>query len=531
MNSAPSATASISEVSATAVSKRFACPSIFSGRLNSETASANAILPFLLTRASKKYPDYTKLNEHLAELYGAELDADVQKLGDTQVLSVSVTGLADRYALNGEQISAELSHLLCSMLFEPPFQDGLFPEDGFEQEKRQMMETLDSEFNDKRLYALRRCEEIMCADEPYGIGRYGTKEDIRNLKRESLNEAWHRMIHSAKAEILVLGDCDPEPVYHDFSAAFQNLGRACADKCPNLIRKSVGQAERRNREDGCCAVETRYGLPGRLCGTGKGSSGHETDECPLRRYAEFQTVSQCARKDEPLLLLQFGVQSRSRESLRCRAASSRKTSNVRKTEILAQLEEVKKGNFTDDDLSAAKLSLCNSYHTISDSLDSLEGWYLSKTFSDPGRTPEQEAEMISAVTREELIAAARQVTLDTVYRLTGNGGERLMGTESEIKESKSERTGDRYFEIKHSSGLRIFIYPKENNNSTYAVFGTKYGSIDNCFQATGDARSRSGSRTELPIIWSTSFLKAKTATHLHATRKRELAPTPTLRSI
>ena len=62
-----------------------------------------------------------------------------------------------------------------------------------------------------------------------------------------------------------------------------------------------------------------------------------------------------------------------------------------------------------------------------------------------------------------------------------------MGTGSEMKEIKSARTGDRYFEVKHSSGLRIFIYPKEKNNSTYAVFGTKYGSIDNCFQATGDA--------------------------------------------
>ena len=62
-----------------------------------------------------------------------------------------------------------------------------------------------------------------------------------------------------------------------------------------------------------------------------------------------------------------------------------------------------------------------------------------------------------------------------------------MGTGSEIKERKSDRAGDRYFEVKHSSGLRIFIYPKEKNNSTYAVFGTRYGSIDNCFQATGDA--------------------------------------------
>jgi predicted Zn-dependent peptidase len=63
-----------------------------------------------------------------------------------------------------------------------------------------------------------------------------------------------------------------------------------------------------------------------------------------------------------------------------------------------------------------------------------------------------------------------------------------MDTNRNIKEIKSERTGDRYYEVRHPSGLRIFLYPKEKNNSTYAVFGTKYGSIDNCFQTSDDLK-------------------------------------------
>jgi len=57
-----------------------------------------------------------------------------------------------------------------------------------------------------------------------------------------------------------------------------------------------------------------------------------------------------------------------------------------------------------------------------------------------------------------------------------------------IKEIKSDRIGDKYYEIKHSTGLKIFIYPKENNNSTYAVFGTKYGSIDTSFKTSEDPK-------------------------------------------
>ena len=387
--------------------------------LEQETVSANAILPFLLTRASKKYPDYTKLNEHLAELYGAELDADVQKMGDRQVLSVSITGLADRYALNGEKISGELSRLLCSMLFEPPLQDGMFPEDGFEQEKRQMIETLEAEFNDKKLYALRRCEEIMFSDEPYGVGRYGTQEQIRALKRDGLTKVWQQLIHSSKVEILVLGDCDPEPVFCDFSAAFANLGRSGAEECPNFVKKTAAQVnDCTDKEDvaqsklvmgfraGC--AEPEKSVPAmKLMSALYG--GTPNSKLFLNVREKMSLCYYCGSAYNPtkgILTVQSGVESENLERA--------------KEEILHQLDDVRAGSFTDDDLQAAKLSLCNSYHTISDSLDGLEGWYLSKTFSDQGRTPEKEAEMVSAVTKEELIAAAQNVTLDTVYRLTGN---------------------------------------------------------------------------------------------------------------
>lgn len=51
-----------------------------------------------------------------------------------------------------------------------------------------------------------------------------------------------------------------------------------------------------------------------------------------------------------------------------------------------------------------------------------------------------------------------------------------------MREIKSTDLGEKYFEVDHSSGLKIFVMPKENYSSTYAVFGTKYGSIDTKFK-------------------------------------------------
>ena len=388
--------------------------------MSRQTAAENALLPFLLSRASREYPDFTKLGQRLAELYGASLNADVQKLGDLQVLSLSASGIADRYALEGEAISGELAKLLCSILFDPPLVDGLFPEDGFEQEKRQTMELIDSEYSDKRTYARQRCEAIMCADEPYGVNRYGGKEDIARVERPALTTAWKRLLDTAKIELMVLGDCDPAPVYEGFRAAFETLG---SRKTADCTTKVVRSAEKVNT-----VTEKMDVAQGKLVMGFRTGTATPDEEVPATRLmaALFggtpnsklflnvrEKLSLCYycsasyNSMKGIMLVQSGVEVKNMERA--------------KEEILRQLDEVKQGNFDESEVEAAKMSLCNSYRTLSDSLGGLENWYLSQTFASHSQQPEEAAAQINAVTRQEIIDAANRVTLDTVYCLVGNG--------------------------------------------------------------------------------------------------------------
>lgn len=54
-----------------------------------------------------------------------------------------------------------------------------------------------------------------------------------------------------------------------------------------------------------------------------------------------------------------------------------------------------------------------------------------------------------------------------------------------IKEIKSDALSEKYYKINHESGLTIYVYPKEGYSSTYAIFGTKYGSVNNTFKVDG----------------------------------------------
>ena len=47
---------------------------------------------------------------------------------------------------------------------------------------------------------------------------------------------------------------------------------------------------------------------------------------------------------------------------------------------------------------------------------------------------------------------------------------------------RNELLNEEYYEINHSSGLKIFVMEKPDYSGAYAIFGTKYGSVDTCFK-------------------------------------------------
>ena len=109
-----------------------------------------------------------------------------------------------------------------------------------------------------------------------------------------------------------------------------------------------------------------------------------------------------------IMLIQSGVETKNMEAA--------------KTEILKQLAEMQAGNFTEEEMISAKLSVSNSYRTVGDYLSGMEQWYLGQVFRKDVVTPEDSVKELQAVTRQQVIDAANRVTLDTIYRLAGSEG-------------------------------------------------------------------------------------------------------------
>lgn len=91
-------------------------------------------------------------------------------------------------------------------------------------------------------------------------------------------------------------------------------------------------------------------------------------------------------------------------------------------EILAQLSACQKGEISPDELEAARRSVVGSLRTTLDAQGRLEEYWLNRAVSGTRFAPEELAEAVKAVSREDVVQVAQRVQLDSVYTLRGKEG-------------------------------------------------------------------------------------------------------------
>ena len=381
--------------------------------------SAKAILPYLLHRRCRKYPDFTAFNCVLDDLYGAVVSAGVSKQGEGLLLNISITSIDDRFALDGEKIMSKCFELLCDMIFEPIIKDGSFPEDVVEEEKRLLTEKLEAEKNDKRRYALDRCEQIMFANEAYSLNRLGTAEGIAALTAKDVCNEWLNLLKSSVMQFTTVGSGDPEPIKDALQKRFASIKRepvgieteflAGLPK-PNYVSETLPVKQgklvmgfrtgMRNSEDNVWAMRVAVDIFG-------GGTYSKLFSVVREKMSLCYYCSAALYAAKGVVMIQSGIENVNEEKA--------------KSEILNQLGEVANGNFTDDDFSASIKSLCDARISCNDTPESLCAWYSTQILKENPLSPEQSASKIKAVEKAEVVRAAKTVMLDTVYMLKGSG--------------------------------------------------------------------------------------------------------------
>ncbi len=386
--------------------------------LQEKTTAANAMVASLLRKGNEHFPDFVAFNRYLNELYGAYVDCGVQKRGDEQIVYLSMGALDDRYTLEGEALTKEVCNLLCDLLFAPILKDGLFLEEEIRIEKETLIDAIRAEINDKRTYALNRANRLLCKGEPAGLSRLGTVEDVQNLTAKTVTDAYHNLLATAHIELFFTGsgdgqifaDCFKQKL--DQSLRTQTIPRSGAfhqrsdtvleevehievEQSKMVLGFSTGEI---NTPEEFAAMQLMVAILG----------GTPMSKLFVNVREKLSLCYYCAARFDAvkgLLKIDSGVENPNIEQA--------------KAEILRQLEEMKQGNFTQKEIDEARMSLENSYRTTYDSVGGLEGYYLGQVLQGTLLSPEEKANLLSAVTAEQLVQAANLVTLELTYLLKG----------------------------------------------------------------------------------------------------------------
>lgn len=398
--------------------------------LREETASANAMLPGILTRACADCPDFTSLNRRLAMLYGAWIGGRVRKIGETQALTFTLSLLDDRYVPNGEKLAEQGVSLLRNMIFRPVLENGAFRAEDLAQERRQLCEELDSEFNDKRIYAKNRAEELLCRGEAYACGRLGTKERLEKLTAQEVFAAWERLLRTARIRITAIGTEAVRAAAMGFAQELKAIAVREPVVCGAQLPRG-GEAVRRSTERselsqckmvmGFCSTvaEPDKAVPAmRLFCAMFGGTPHSRlflnvrEKLSLCYYCSAHFV-----RAKGVLLVESGVE----EQNAVRAEE----------EILRQLHALQNGDFTDEEMENARRSVCDSFCSVSDSPAGMDEWLLQQCMQQQPELPEQTERRIREVTREQIVAAANALRPGAVFLLAGAAPQKKGGAEDE----------------------------------------------------------------------------------------------------
>ena len=382
-----------------------------------EEAALNALLPAVLLRGSRNHPDLRAITWKLDDLYGASVSALVRRIGDLQSVGFYCSFTEDRFALPGDRILEPMAEFVGELLFQPVLENGCFRSEYVISERKNLISTIESELNDKRAYASAQLMRMMCKEDSYGVARLGDKEHAAAITPESLYAHYQKVLQESPLELFYVGAAPAEQVAQILTGIFRGVARNVRPVPAQTPYRDSGKEDR---------VETMDVTQAKLC---MGFVTPITNRC--KEFAAMQVTNALfgagqtsklfmnVREKMSLCYSVGSVYYGSKGLLTVGAGIDAEKDAVARQEIFAQLDACRNGDFTAEELKAAKEGILSGLRGIHDSPSAIEGYYGTSAISGLNMTPAEYMEAVEAVDAEAVQAAAKTLRLHSTYLLKG----------------------------------------------------------------------------------------------------------------
>ena len=382
-----------------------------------EDVTKNSLLSAVLRRGSKNMPTLAQISQEMEEMYGASFDCGLDKTGDNHILKFYIETINDKFLpQNNENILKKSIDKLLEIIFNPLTENEAFKEDYVKQEKENIKRIIEGKADNKARYAFDRCIEEMYKDKPYGLYKYGYIEDLESITAQNLYEYYKKMISKCKIDIFISGDIEDATKIVEQNENIQKLQQREPNYKINKIesKENVDETEIKEEMDviqGKIVIGLDLNLESEeqkynamvynaiLGGTANSKMFQEVREKASLAY----TASSNYVRYKSNIFIRCGIEIKNYE----------KAMEI----IHKQLEDMKNGIFTEEDIENAKKGIISGIRSIDDEQDTEITYFFGQELTNEKISTEEYIKNIDQVSKEDIIKIANSLQINTIYFL------------------------------------------------------------------------------------------------------------------
>ena len=389
----------------------------FSSPLDENIVAARVLVACMMETANQKYPTSQLFREKLASLYGVELSTSVSKRGRVHYVDLNISFVRDDFLSKKNVLTYEVLDIIETIFFSPLVVADYFDSDTFEVEKKNTISDLESEIEEPYYYAHGQLNQLFFEDETIGMSRLGKVDLVRQETAQSSLEQFHQMLQFDNIDFFFIGDFNEVAIVDrvnsfEFKPRDNHLSVNYQQPFTNVVREKLEQKQNQQSilELGY-HFSTQYGeslhIPLVVLNGMLGAFSHSR---------LFQTI----REKEGLAYTISSHFDIFTGFMRVFAGIDKESRTKVMTLIMRQLNDLKRGKFTDSELRLTKEMLVNTTLLAQDRQNTLiEREYLKTILGTKVLSLEEWLESINKVSREEIIETAKTINLQSVYFMEG----------------------------------------------------------------------------------------------------------------
>lgn len=388
--------------------------------INRENVTKNALMTAILRRGSQNLQSQDIISKKLEEMYGASFDCGIDKTGDNHIMKFYLEAISEEFLPEKEELAKKCIEILLDIIFNPLIENNGFKDEYVESEKNNLKQIIESKIDNKRTYSLERCVEEMFKDEPYGLYKYGYVEDLDKLTPQNLYEYYKELIKQCKIDIFVSGTMDNEKTN---SIIEQNdIIKTLKEREPVYVKSDENNNHKEVEQEKVVEEHMQVGQGNLVIGL-KVNSNKENAKYITSVYNAIlggganSKLFQNVREKESLAYTAASNYRRQKNVIFIRCGIEIENYKKAIDTIKVQLEDIKSGNFTEEDLNNSKKLIVESIRGISSEQDTEITYYYGQELSNKLVSLEEYVKKIEKVTKKDVEEIANEIKIDTIYFL------------------------------------------------------------------------------------------------------------------